>query len=357
MNITCYGYYNKSNLGDDLIMKALKCLFSEWSKRSGEYVNLSFMHNSLKSNGNYIGLLHYFLGHRPDAVILGSGGLFPKNRIRNFVKFLIIGTRCRNNVFLGVGVDPLLRYQSAYKRIFEKTKFNIFRDQGSLKNIIALTQDVQTIERSSVMSDLVIALKDSLFPYNSISTSYSFREDKVWIICKNDPDVRHFNFYKELIKLLLAQRKKVCFIAFGKNDLIYSSKFERMGAESVLADISNVFEIFCSIKDLDVVISERYHGIILSLIFKKRFVPLCYDYKHQYLLDDIGFNGKRHLINYDEKGHLSQLLEANVNEVLDDVIAIGERDFGDYFLKVEEMSKAAYKGYMSALDALAEGIR
>lgn len=348
MNIVCNGYYNKSNLGDDLIMRALQRLMDDYCKKHKVIISLSFVHNQLRSTDQFQGIINYFFGKPPDALILGSGGLFPKNRIRNFVKFLVLGIKCRNSAFLGVGVDPLLHYQKWYKRIFEKAEIIIVRDNGSYSNVLNLKPKNSTA--ISVSTDLVIAAKKMLFPnIQGFNVENNIDNSTIWICLKSDTDLRHLVFYKDLLNCLSQSGVIVKFIAFGQKDYDYAKSIRMAREDVIMADVNNVGEMFAGIGANDVVLAERYHGIVLSLIFKKRFVPLIYDHKHIYLLDDIGFVYKRHLLNYDKLGHLSKVYEADPVEVTDDLISARDRDFEIYYGKVEEDSNAALEGYMTAI--------
>jgi polysaccharide pyruvyl transferase WcaK-like protein len=334
-------------------MKALQNIVRYCAEQEQLSISLSFLHNRLRSTSQFRGILRYW-GGRTDVVILGSGGLFPKNRIRNFAKFLILGTKCKNRAFLGIGVDPILRYTKAYRMVFEKTKFIITRDYGSLANVAKLNP--RNVSSLSASADLVIAAKGLLFSQSSdVQLESNEKIKSLWVCIKCDRDPRHFIFYEKLMSFMNGLGIMVKFVAFGEEDRNYAKRLQPQAENIFAVDANNVSEIFSQINVCDVVLAERYHGIILSLIFKKRFVPLVYDYKHLYLLDDIGFEYERHFLNYDEQGHLSRICEANASLVADDLFAARSRSFEKYYDKIEEISRTAFDTYCNAINVIIHG--
>lgn len=340
MNIACFGWYNKSNLGDDLIKRALKCIFNAIHNKTNQEYNISFIHDRFHSDGDFIGIKDYYLKGNYDALILGSGGVFPRHRIRNFTKYLLISLKCPKYYFIGIGIDPIIRYKRAYEYLCKKALHIFVRDHGSAKNIYSCDAEVST--------DLVIACKDLLFQLKPPPVADS-SGSRIWIICKHDTDPRHFDFYLKLVNILLYNNYQVTFMAFGEKDYCYTQKFKHLGIEAVMTDADDVSDYFNSIKDDDIVIAERYHGMVLSLIFRKKFIPLIYDYKQLYLLDDIEWEENKYLLNYDSEGYLYKMYCPNPYAIVEDVKNISKKCYEKYYNKIDEMSIKAMKQYYKAL--------
>lgn len=340
MKIAAYGWYNHHNLGDDLIEKSIRALCIEISTKSGVSLEPVFVTNAAKSRDEYYGLYDFFLEH-VDLLLLGGGGIIPYASIRKLAIWMALTAKCRRYSIIGAGIDPIPRHKFFFKRILRSAQQIIVRDKQSVPNLLGVPAIVST--------DLVIAAKDLLFTKNAIfKVKNNENERCIWVCLKADTDSRHIAWYNDLLTQLKSNGSEVKIVAFGQKDYDYAKNISQV-TEVILTDVSNVGDVFARIGEHDVVLAERYHGIILSLIFRKRFVPLIYDYKHLYLLDDIGFQYERHLLNYDEQGYLAKLHQVDAGEVVYDLIGARDRDYTVYFERVDGNSKSARSIYLEAL--------
>lgn len=248
-NILVYGFYNKSNIGDDLFAEAFKNLFPQY--------NFIFINNF-----NDVELLT-----RADAVFFG-GGSFVYSKINidanlmpllNSKKIFYIGIGVENNIH----PDHLSLMKNA-KLIATRSSFNFVKDINSNAIFVPdIVYSLQKLVNKSVKIDKSVLIMPNIYVVPK------------W----NDAQWKHssWNYFKsefsQFLDVLISDGFKINFLAMSSNDTIHDhfASYEIMNMMSnrnIRYQLDDDYQSFADITKLissySLVITQRFHGVVLS---------------------------------------------------------------------------------------------
>lgn len=234
-----------------------------------------------------------------------------KGRLRKGIPYYIIGSN--------FGPYENQEFYDEFKEIFKQLSGIVFRDKYSY-------QEFSSIKTVHYASDVIFNLSTEA----NISSQKS-PDTKVAIISVIDlsqrKELREFeNFYIQkhasLVDSLISYGYKVVLMSFCK----YQKDLECINRIcSLLSDKSKEFvsvysyegdttEAVSLINDSNVMIGARFHSVILSLLLRKKVLPIIYSSKTSNYLSDIGFEGEtwniKELEHFD-KTSLDRFLESD----------------------------------------------
>lgn len=291
--LSWFGAYGNTNVGDDLIFFSLRKYIPEEVKihlscrqhiPTTDYETETFYKGDRQKCKQVIS--------HSDAVWVGGGGLFeyyantyPESWIVSYLlplayaihygkRYAIVGIGCNEKAI----PNPMLRY--IFRKICNKAEFIITRDEKSKKgfenngvtipNLIASLDPVlnyrQSISKigSNIKTIGILAWPFYMWPYfhssDSLETIYSQMSD-----AKTKRHIRFINELKKLKAMIESQGLNVRFPVFHFSDMIL---LKEMGVESSVMEykMPTIEGYFNEIEQCDIVISMRYHGQITNYL-------------------------------------------------------------------------------------------
>jgi polysaccharide pyruvyl transferase WcaK-like protein len=241
-------------------------------------------------------------GMLTDYMTTASG--FPYDVFRWTIAARIAGCKVR---FVGVGVGPI--YGSLSRRLITTAlslaDYRSFRDQNSKNRIKKSGFDS---EKDPVFPDLVFSLPDHTFPQRRIDTPQArrvglgvmdHRDIHLW---NSEQHQAQYSAYLEKMcdfVLWLLKHKYTVRILQGdaRHDASTRTELRKMlesrGARYEDAGIidegsTTVDELIAQIRDVDLVVSPRFHNLLLGLMMSIPCISLSYDPKNDSLLEGVG---------------------------------------------------------------------
>ena len=310
------GFYGHSNLGDDLILISLLDLLTGYGTREAtvvlrgadaKLIDRISRYSSIKVTPLHVrgmanGLLHILPAVlRHDLIVIGGGGLFPKDSWKGHLARLlplmwgkITG---RITLLLGVTVDPIDAWftKVVWKAALHSTDAVVVRDAGSRKNLTKIAAP----KRIHCGRDLVFRFPNAqVFPHtNPIA-------DEPFVIlapanifyAKTPPQQRgkYERFVSDWVDIanwFTKREFKVVLIPFYHpfdTSLCKDIKTRSAGGCTVTSEHNDIEKRVKLFAKAQFAVGMRYHSIVLSL---KHLVPFCaviYDYKTKWLLAELG---------------------------------------------------------------------
>lgn len=248
-NILVYGFYNKSNIGDDLFAEAFKNLFPQY--------NFIFINNF-----NDVELLT-----KADAVFFG-GGSFVYSKINIDVNLMPL-LNSKKIFYIGIGVennihpDHLSLMKNA-KLIATRSSFNLVKDINSNAIFVPdIVYSLQKLVNKSVKIDKSVLIMPNIYVVPK------------W----NDAQWKHssWNYFKsefsQFLDVLISDGFKINFLAMSSNDTIHDhfASYEIMNMMSnrnIRYQLADDYQSFADITKLissySFVITQRFHGVVLA---------------------------------------------------------------------------------------------
>lgn len=334
MEIACFGYYNKNNLGDELIKDAMIVLFKQLGM---DFSSITFI------NGKDITTFHNFynilLGKQYDLMIIGGGGLFPKTTFKEVIKFFILKKLSKKYCFIGVGVNPIIKNKIFFKKFFSNADGGIFRDVESLNN----TENAEK-EGFKYLTDLVAAFPMVLKQHSNVKT---ISLKKVCIAVRGNITYEKVNYYKKLCQWLIDMGYYIDYLSFNLKDIGLGKSLLNNGIKINIYSQQN--DVIKSIAQCSFMITERFHGVVISLLLKKKFIPIIYDYKTIYLLNAIGWDQKLLFYATDTKSHLKNSIISTVEDIKTSIENLDNINFDHYFNEYQELGSKSSFAYVDYL--------
>lgn len=148
----------------------------------------------------------------------------------------------------------------------------------------------------------------------------------------------------EIVKYYLAKGKKVTLVSFceSRGDLLCCKRIvgkltqsEREKVDIINYD-GNISHIIALFYNADMIISTRYHAMIIGWLMNKVVFPIVYCKKAQNVIDDIGFQGKS--VHYENIATLKmEDIDYNyIKQVIPDVTEI-KKNAKKQFLKLDQL--------------------
>ena len=255
---------------------------------------------------------------------------FPYTIFRWSLAARLVGCKVR---FVGVGVGPIY---SRLSRLFIRCALSLadyrsFRDQFSKDRIAKSCFDSR---RDSVFPDLAFSLPETLFPYRFEERS---RKVRVGVGVMDHQDV-HLSTTDQHRAEYSSYLDKMCeFVTWlvehgysvrvlqgdARHDVGTRTELKRRLEQRgvhyeqggiIDEDTATVEELLVQLKTLDIVVSPRFHNLLLAMMMNIPVVSISYDPKNDYLLEGVGLGKYRQaLVDFDIPKLIQQFsdLEAN----------------------------------------------
>ncbi|WP_375724539.1 polysaccharide pyruvyl transferase family protein [Arcobacter sp. KX21116] len=314
MKYFLYGYYGFENFGDDLLLKTIIDEISLIDNKSyffirnnkevnllKNYKNILFtnLEQILQKNGSKIfNIFNYFKEtckyiKRSDVFLIGAGGLFlDKGKFNKSIFILLLFTiysKLLNKkiIIFGVSLDILASPMTLFlvKNIFKLANFVAVRDGISYSYLKYI------IPQKSVLSSDIVFLTKELIEISENSKEDNKNEKTTLGLCLID----YFNTYEfdlkkdadfknKILKNLKRHENKYkyIYIAFqeeiGQRD---NAIFEYLVDNGINMEykLINNFNSINSVKEVDFIITMRYHLAIIGYILQKKILIIDHELK------------------------------------------------------------------------------
>lgn len=259
--IVVYGWYYKDNLGDDLFIDAFRHLFPSLDFLFVDEINPSILSGA-------------------SAVIFGGGSfLFDAPNITSEALKLLDQ---KPIYYIGVGVEAEIN--TIHQDLMKKAKLIAIRNADKLEKVKQLNQNTICVP------DLVYAL------HNKIISSTQ-KEKRVLIIPNvsvvptwSDPYWKHaaWSYFKsefcQFIDYLIENEYQISFLPMCRNDRLSDirtcmeiingvNKSHLCSLEEGMTDFKSVTHL---LSKCDTVVTQRFHGIVLSEITRTPYIALSH---------------------------------------------------------------------------------
>ena len=321
------GFYGAPNLGDELMLLAILKKLSLVDNVLDITVMMSENYNFDITNYPKCKIIHYpkniidinTLANYYDTVIFGGGALLDDSDYNLNSNMLSLGTilinlayrmiTCKKNVILyGLSSSYELNNREYIRKldyIASNASYFSLRDTNSLK---VLNKCGINTNKIKIVHDLVYSLDYCKYNKTLIKDG-NIRVGLIYVCNKNNYNklleltksvVKYFKENKQGYKIVM-----IPFYEYLNNDTSYYKKIIDILKDEnveVLEYIGNVDEIFSTISSLDVCVSMRYHGTLISNMLGVPVLNLLYDihrhYKNKvdYLYKNYGY--KNYQVNY-----------------------------------------------------------
>lgn len=358
MKYLIYGYYGYNNLGDELLLNSIvenitasdiSAYFTILNKSTinlKRYDNVKYsnirdiLHNSSNKILKFIHFFKSFKEHidNSDVFIIGGGTLFMDNGKINFLmaylSYFVSYASKKNKkvILLGIGIDILSNPFSLLwmKRILSNVNYAYCRDELSFqiakkissKNNVNLTQDLLFCNKkitdyfSENFRENHKTIGISLIDYSS-----KFKKDFVYTI-------------NELLKQYIDDGFNIKLLSFQINtdradNIFYKKLINHKNIEIIELNIDNFVEHF---KNIDYILSMRFHGILLGLLFGKKVIGIIHESKNYQLCLDTNIEYV-YLEDFSKQNIYNKNFKAIDKLSLDKLIKLSKKNFN--FLKEE----------------------
>jgi polysaccharide pyruvyl transferase CsaB len=352
MNIIIFGWYGAGNLGDEAILQSMLSIFE--SQKNIEVNIVSFnpaktakmtkeftvVNNIIKIGAKFNFIKSDFRGlwmslKSAQTVIIGGGGLFQDIYNFNFIPFfsliVIIAAFLRKTIlWYAVGIGPFKRRIARWlcKLAAKRTKYISVRDSLSQKRLVELP--VQ--KKIEIAPDPVFLLK----PAAALKAQTLLESEGLDL--NNYPKIgiclqRLFDWGRQSEHILAdvigqwvkSKKAEIIFIPFGRYpdswinpkaadvDITIAEKIAQIiKAQSIiLSKDYTPDEIMAIIGKMDIIISMRLHGLIMSLAMGIPSIALSYqkETKLSSLLTQSGFKENVFFIENLNKNELMKKMD------------------------------------------------
>lgn len=288
------GSYGTKNIGDDAIGTSVSNIYDNVILVNGDHLKIEneFFKNNLS---DIVG--------PSDSVIIGGGGIFTTmqsilymtdlvdNLISNNIKFQVCRVGFENfhsSLDFDVLIEKFIRFASSFSvrsqysfdLIFYKYKFNVLLERDFVFELKPFYKEYDKSKKS--VEELKIGIVTSHSNDNKIIQLSDF--------------MHKFASHRKDVKFLHIPHSRSTFDAVN-NDLLQGEKIwmqyydQKKYADENYSNLSftnNLEDIFNIYSDLDLVITERYHGVIFSALCDVPCVIWGVNLKlESFIIDDI----------------------------------------------------------------------
>ena len=261
MNVLVMGFYGKQNLGDELFKDAFKTLFPQYTFTFVDHINASSLDG-----------IQY--------VIFGGGSLLEgKPAITTDALELL---KTKTLLYIGVGSET--NTHPVHTDLLKQAKLVALRSTEGFEKIRTLCPN-----KVITSSDLVFALQSSI--HSQANTGSLLFLPNVSITPQNHSkywEHLHWQTFKlemsQVLDRLVEDGYKIGFLPFcthpktsdvaAASELINAMKWrDERYIVSCKSDFASVCE---TMSKYEVIVSQRYHGLVLSEMLGKPYVAICH---------------------------------------------------------------------------------
>jgi polysaccharide pyruvyl transferase WcaK-like protein len=258
--ILVYGWYNQGNIGDELFKEAFQNLLPEYQFIFADRITL----NSLKD---------------VSAVFIGGGSFLfaPLNMEIGAFELL----KQKKIFYIGVGTETEIHAQ--HLELMKQAKLLAVRSSARLAHIQSINQNTW------VIPDIVYNLQSSVIKNQSQDRSVLFIPNTAVVPGWQDPHWKHaaWNYFKsecaQFLDTLIDWKYSIRFLAMCQNqksDDLYAAveiiNHMKHRDTNMLLDskLYGVKEVTSVISQYSTVVTQRFHGIVLSEMTRVPYVSL-----------------------------------------------------------------------------------
>lgn len=341
--IFLFGYYGKSNIGDDImLLNLVHMIENKRPKRiyilvdSRFKLEESFSQDIVFIKGmkkNLFVLLNVLLTSH--IFIWGGGTCFfdnPStrglNELRYFTRLRKLFNRRLKNLFIGIGVEKVEKNLLLIKKILANTDGVIVRDPVSAKNLLAINRQVNArMEFLEVYDDIVLTIytktrfkkyTDSVneIQYITFSGHYKYTE--------NNQVIEHT--VKEIESILDKYQISHLYFLPSKYDeygdnlfhyRLYQELQEKEKYNLKVVEVQSIEEYVKILRGANYHLGMRLHSLILADIFSIPKISLAYQQKiYQYERNSVDVMDQWGKLEFQSKNknQLMSLLEKNTKD-------------------------------------------
>lgn len=280
--ILLVGYYGYGNLGDELMRKSIKDFLINENFEILELLPKSKKENNSFERFNVFSIIKAIL--KSDIVICGGGGILQdKTSLNSFLYYYFVFKLSaflgKPLIFFGNSFGPFKRYLSRklFRNLLKNKKLYIFaRDEVSYKYVKLCNQ------KSILGTDPAISFLKNV-------ELKSKKNGQVVIIPRKIK-----TYVPVLLSLSNLGFTEVIFVPLSPEDIPLAKKLSNFSVKGLkLSYVSQVENAIEYIQQSEMVISERFHGSLISSYFGVPFVSIKDEkfrrFFHKYLKDYKGY--------------------------------------------------------------------
>ena len=312
MRLAVFGYYGKQNIGDELFREAFRALFPDHS--------FSFFDRITRDNAS-----------QADAIIIGGGSLlngdFPHE------PEALPPLAQKPLLYISVGAETAIH--PFHERLLRQARLVAIRSPSALEKMLALN------EKTIVIHDLVYSLGTSA-AIKRLDKSLLFLPNIYTLPRHSDPHWMHTawgHFKNEIAQAfddLVDDGWMLRMMPMSSDRLVNDAlpAYEIIGAmrnrgDYLIPGQGDIKSLKTIFKEFEVVISQRYHGLVLAEMTMTKLVSIAHSHK----LQETAFNQGEKLSYY---GFSKDLLhEARKNSSKQSFKCISPHMFEELQTKVE----------------------
>ena len=280
MKILVLGWYSHLNVGDDLFVDAFKKLFPQFSFTFTDHITNNHLHNI-------------------DAVFIGGGSILnEKPNIEDISKLSFIPL-----FYIGIGSETTIH--PIHQQLLSQAKLIALRSNHKLSHIKNINPNTITIP------DLAYALTFNADP-NPMPKSILVLPNIAVIPQNNDENWKHAawmwfqNEFSQFLDHLIDNDYNVSFLSMCKdhklNDDFASLNILGAMKHRNIDRIITTNDVLKTISEHSIIITQRYHGIILSEIARTPYIAIHHHDKLKQSYFNVGkfipyFGFSKHNIN------------------------------------------------------------
>lgn len=271
--ILCYGHYNHQNIGDELFKVAFKKLFPEYDFTFTDHLTLELLKNK-------------------DALFFG-GGSFLNQHIEGFDSFEFMPILDKMKIFyIGVGLETEIHLDhwmlltkakliaSRSEDGIDQIRLNVYKKQFNIDYVPDLVYYQSEAEIKSLKFAEKFRYKNSVLILPNISVLPTY-DSPSWITSAWE---NYKNQFAQFCDWLIDNDYKINFYAMCQN----ATQHDNFAATQIISMMKNRdYNLFGyddkNWDELDIldyfnkfgsVITQRYHGIVLSEIVNTKILPI-----------------------------------------------------------------------------------
>lgn len=264
-----YGWYNQGNIGDQLFISAFKHLFPDFDLYFTEILTLDKL-------------------NRASIVIFGGGSfLFGPPRAENGALELLDSKLI---YYIGVGVEAIVH--PIHEQLIKQAKLVAIRTPSELNRIKSWNNN------TIVIPDLVFSLQDKIKKSKKIPKSILILPNIAVVPSHNDPYWKHssWSYFKsefcQFLDEIIAQGFNIQFLSMCSNTEMDDhwaaceiiSHMQRRSNYPIIDNVpSNLEQLSRLLSQYEYIITQRFHGIVLSEMIGAPYISL---YHHDKLKND-----------------------------------------------------------------------
>lgn len=259
MEILVYGWYHSNNIGDDLFIQSFKKLFPSY--------NFYFVKEITENNLFNI-----------DVIIFGGGSFLDSNpkisdNALNIIKNKII-------MYIGVGTETAI--SPIHKDLIKISKLIASRSKN-IDNIKNLNSNIIQI------NDLVFSLKEDKKEISLNKNSILILPNSELLPTNTDSYIKNITWesfksqFSQFLDFAIDNKYSIDFLSMCSNENINDNwaareiinKMKNRSSKYRLLEISSNFRTVSQlISQYDIIITQRFHGIVLSEIMNKKYIAI-----------------------------------------------------------------------------------